>query len=250
MKQRLSVLHTSDIHLDNDIGGAGEESSGQIGFMKVVDTAIAMDVDLFLLAGDLFDHNRVGDACLEFASSQLARLSCPTVMVTGNHDCLADYSVYHRFDPGEAGDHICFIREEAGGVVDLDGLGVRIWGRGIVDHHPGNKPLEHVPPHDNDHWYVGVTHGYYVNRGAEMYSSLITPAEVEASGLDYLALGHVHVFQSIQHGKTLAAYPGSPNLAQGAREMTVAHVELDPERGVSVSRVSLGAETDETRLYP
>lgn len=239
MKQRLSILHTSDIHLDNDIGQSGEESSGQIGLIKVVDAAIAMNVDLFLLAGDLFDHNRVGAACLDFASSQLARLPCPMVMVTGNHDCLADYSVYHRFDPADAGDHVCFIREEAGGIVDLGTLGVRVWGRGIVDHHPGNKPLEYVPPRDDERWYIGVTHGYYVNRGADMYSSLITPQEVEASGLDYLALGHVHVFQSMQHGKTLAAYPGSPNLSQGAQEMTAAHVELEPETGVSVSRVTL-----------
>ena len=239
MKRALSIIHTSDIHLDNDIGEAGGESSGQLGLMKVIDTALAMNVDLFILAGDLFDHNRVGEACLAFASRQLARLTCPTVMVTGNHDCLADYSVYHRYDPQDAGDHVCFIREEAGGVVDLDSLGVRVWGRGIVDHHPGHKPLEYVPPADDEYWYVGVTHGYYVNRGAEMYSSLITPGEIEASGLDYLALGHVHVFQSIQHGKTVAAYPGSPNLAQGAKEMTVAHVRLDPDSGVSVESIHL-----------
>lgn len=241
IKRPLSILHTSDIHLDNDLGEAGNERGGQLGFMKVVDTAIAMEVDLFLLAGDLFDHNRVGDACLEFASSQLARLTCPTVMVAGNHDCLADYSVYHRYNPCDAGEHICFIREEEGGVVDFDQLGLRIWGKGIVDHHPGNKPLAHVPQQDGDRWYVGITHGYYVQRGAEMYSSLITPEEVEASGLDYLALGHVHVFSTIRHGKTVAAYPGSPNLAQGAKDMTAAHVRLDPTRGVTVTRIDLGS---------
>ncbi|HKI73803.1 MAG TPA: DNA repair exonuclease [Pseudomonadales bacterium] len=239
MKQRLDILHTSDIHLDNQIGGPGQESSGQTGLKKVVDAALAMDVDLFLLAGDLFDHNRVGEACLEFASQQLARVKCPVVMVTGNHDCLADYSVYHRYDPRLAGDHIRFITEEAGGQVDFHDLGLRVWGRGIVDHHPGNKPLEQVPEHELDTWYVGVTHGYYVNRGAEMFSSLITPEEVEASGLDYLALGHVHVFSTMQHGKTIAAYPGSPNLGQGASEMTAAHVTLDPEAGVTVARILL-----------
>lgn len=239
MKPCVDILHTSDIHLDNNIGEAGAESSAQLGFIKVIDTALAMRVDLFLLAGDLFDHNRVGDACLEFASSQLARLTCPVVMVTGNHDCLADHSVYHRYDPGEAGRHVCFIREEEGSVVDFDHLGLRIWGKGIVDHHPGNKPLARVPQHDAGGWYVGMTHGYYVERGAEMYSSLITPEEVEASGLDYLALGHVHVFSTMRHGKTLAAYPGSPNLAQGTREMTAAHVRLNPHDGVTANRIVL-----------
>ncbi|XOV87745.1 MAG: exonuclease SbcCD subunit D [Pseudomonadota bacterium] len=239
MKSHIRMLHTSDIHLDNTVGGKGSESAGQIGLMRVIDRALALDVDGFLLAGDLFDHNRVNDACLDFASSQLARLRCPVIMVTGNHDCLADYSVYHRYDPGDAGDHIHFIREEPGGLLDHALPGVRFWGRGIVDHHPGHKPLAGVPAREGDEWYVGITHGYYVNRGAEMFSSLITPEEVEASGFDYLALGHVHVFSTMQHGATTAAYPGSPNLAQGSREMTAALVELHPARGVLVNREAL-----------
>jgi DNA repair protein SbcD/Mre11 len=237
MKTRTTLLHTSDIHLDNTLGGAGDESPGQLGLMHVVDKALALDVDLFLLAGDLFDHNRVNSRCLEFASEQLARLRCPVVMVTGNHDCLTDYSVYHRYDPTEAGDHIHFIREEGGAVVQA--AGVNVWGKGIVDHHPGNKPLQLVPPAEGEGWYLGVTHGYYINRGATMYSSLITPDEVEASGLDYLALGHVHVFSTWQHGKTHAAYPGSPNVIQGTRERTAAYVVLDPKKGVIIDCISV-----------
>jgi DNA repair exonuclease SbcCD nuclease subunit len=222
------------------MGEPGDESPGQLGFMHVVDKAIELDVDVFLLAGDLFDHNRVSDECLAFASEQLARVHCPVVMITGNHDCMADYSVYHRYDPTDAGEHIHFIREDEGGVVDIDELGLRVWGRGIVEHHPGHKPLESVPGYDGNYWYVGITHGYYVDRGAKMFSSLITPAEVHESRLDYLALGHVHVFSTMRHGQTVAAYPGSPNLSQGSKEMTAAHVELDPDRGVEVRRVYLG----------
>jgi predicted phosphodiesterase len=72
-----------------------------------------------------------------------------------------------------------------------------------------------------------------------MFSSLITPNEIEESQLDYLALGHVHVFSIMKHGKTIAAYPGSPNIGQGAKEMTVALVDLDPEQGVNVEKISL-----------
>jgi predicted phosphodiesterase len=96
-----------------------------------------------------------------------------------------------------------------------------------------------VPRHEHEGWYLGITHGYYVDRGAEMLSSLITPNEIEQSQLDYLALGHVHVFSIMQHGKTVAAYPGSPNLGQGAKEMSVALVDLDPEQGISVEKISL-----------
>ena len=239
LKRSLKLLHTSDIHLDNQIGEGEDASPAQHGMMRVIDTAIDHDVDMFLLAGDLFDHNRVKEPCLEFVTQQLARLSCPVVMITGNHDCMADYSIYHKFDPRQAGNHVSFLKEAGGEIREFDDLGLSIWGRGIVDHHPDNKPLENVPNHDAAGWFIGMTHGYYVNRGADMYSSLITPEEIAASNLDYLALGHVHVFSLMQHGRTLAAYPGSPNLGQGAKEMTVALVDLDKDKGVSVDCINL-----------
>ena len=239
MKQPLKLLHTSDIHLDDRIGTGEDAGPGQIGFESVIDAAIAHDVDLFLLAGDLFDHNRVKEPCLSFATEQLSRLTCPVAMIAGNHDCLADYSVYHRYDPREAGEHIVFIREECGATHRFDDLGVTLWARGIVDHHPEHKPLGIVPDHDADGWFIGMTHGYYVERGAEVFSSLITPAEIEQSMFDYLALGHVHVFSSVCHGRTTAAYSGSPNLGQGSKEMTAALVNLDPETGVQVEKITL-----------
>lgn len=239
MKQSLKLLHTSDIHLDDQIGEGNDTSHGQHGLSAVIDCAIAQNVDMVLLAGDLFDHNRVKQPCLDFATQQLARLSCPLVMITGNHDCMADYSVYHRYDPRDAGSHVTFLQEEAGAVSRFESLGVTIWGRGIVDHHPENKPLEHVPDHEHEGWYLGMTHGYYVNRGAQAFSSLITPDEIERSELDYLALGHVHVYTTMTHGATTAAYCGSPNRGQGVTEMSAALVSLDPASGVTVEKMEL-----------
>ena len=238
-KSACRILHTSDIHLDNRVAANEEFSGGETGLTRVVDKSLELEVDLFLLAGDLFDHNKVNDHCLEFATTQLARINCPVVMITGNHDCLADYSVYHHYDPSDAGDHIHFLRETDGASVNFPSLGVRIWGKGIVDHRPENKPLACVPEHDGQTWYVGMTHGYYTGRSLEMYSSLITPEEIEQSGFHYLALGHVHVYGTMEHGNTIAAYSGSPNLDLGIKEMTAAQIQLHPESGVSVSRVTL-----------
>ena len=236
------ILHTSDIHLDDYLGGKGEESFAQRGLIDVVDKSIELDVDLFLLAGDLFDHNRVKDRCLEFATEQLARVQCPVVMIAGNHDCLADYSVYHRYEPEIAGDHIHFIKDPAGAVLDFPELGIKAWGKGIVNHHPDNRPLEIVPKKESTSWYIGLAHGYYTNRSADIYSSLITAEQIAASGLDYLALGHVHVFSEMRHGHTLAAYPGSPNISQGTRETTAAFIELLPREGVKVNRIELASQ--------
>ncbi|MAV26576.1 MAG: hypothetical protein CMQ05_10720 [Gammaproteobacteria bacterium] len=238
------VLHTSDVHLDNVIGPTGEESPAQKGLMSVIDKSIELEVDLLLIAGDLFDHNRVKSPCLEFATEQLSRTSCPVVMITGNHDCMAEYSIYHQYDPCDAGDHIYFIRDVAGGVVDLPDQQMTVWGNGIVDHHRGNKPLGNMPvsrTNDEDHWFIGMTHGFYVNDEDSIYSSLITADEIEASPFDYLALGHVHQYRTMSHGGTQAAYPGSPNVGHTGGAMTAAHVSFDPQSGVSVDQLVLNS---------
>lgn len=225
------------MHLDNNIGQAGEETTSQLGFMAVVDAAVQLKVDLFLLAGDLFDHNRVKEPCLEFTVNQLSRLHCPVVMIAGNHDCLAEYSIYHKFDPAVADTDVHFIQDPTGASIDFQEYGLRIWGQGIVEHAPENKPLKDVPTEPYAGWHVGMAHGYLNTRGGDSYSSMITEEEIAGSALDYLALGHVHVFSDMTHGSTRAVYPGSPNLMQGTRESTAAHIVLCPEEGITVSQL-------------
>ncbi|MBV1878179.1 MAG: DNA repair exonuclease [Pseudomonadales bacterium] len=239
LKANCKIFHTSDIHLDDDIGPAGEESVAQLGFIAVIDAAIKLEVDLFLLAGDLFEHNRIKQTCQLFATAQLARLPCPVVMIAGNHDCLADYSVYVHYDPAELNDNVHFIKDESGATVEFERLGLRLWGRSIVDHGPENRPLENLPTLDNNYWNVGMAHGYYINRGGSSLSSLISPEEIASSQFDYLALGHVHAFSTFQHGITLAAYPGSPNARLVADEITAACITFDTEAGININRVLL-----------
>ena len=84
-----------------------------------------------------------------------------------------------------------------------------------------------------------ATHGYCVDRDLQSFSSLIRPEEIEASGFDYLALGHVHVFSFMEHGVTKAAYCGSPNKGLGKDDMSAALVELNPQKGVFVNKLDL-----------
>ena len=54
-KKQIRILHISDIHLDNELGSGAEKSSAQIGLEAAIDASIEQNVDLILLAGDLFD---------------------------------------------------------------------------------------------------------------------------------------------------------------------------------------------------
>jgi DNA repair exonuclease SbcCD nuclease subunit len=56
-RRPLRVLHTA--HLDSDGYGAdGHRERERLAFRRIVDRVLADRVDLLLIAGDLFDHNR------------------------------------------------------------------------------------------------------------------------------------------------------------------------------------------------
>jgi DNA repair exonuclease SbcCD nuclease subunit len=237
---RRKILHTSDLHLTSQIEGTGEETPAQLGLINVVDAAGAHEVDLILIAGDLFDNNRVRDAAIEFASRELARAHCPVVLITGNHDCYTDHSIYHRMDMASIGSHLYFLTREPGEWVEFDELHIRVWGRGIVDHHPEHKPLAADFERDGDYWHIGMTHGYFSTDDKDYYSSRITSKEIHESNFDYLALGHVHVFRDVSQGNTRACYSGSPACNPHLPGGAAALVSFDPSTGVDVEKLDLG----------
>ena len=73
--RRLTILHTSDCHLDGDApwrDGRHATSEHFAAFRAVVDRAIALDVDLVVIAGDLFDSNRASDVSTAFARASMS----------------------------------------------------------------------------------------------------------------------------------------------------------------------------------
>ena len=240
-RRALRVLHTSDVHLTpfdhrraEDAAPVGGAISEEDAFVRLVDRVLEERADLFLIAGDLFDSNRVDEPEILFVEAQLSRLSCPVVVIPGNHDCCEDGSIYRRFDFGDLGDHVHALTAAEGELLTLDHLDVTLWGKGLVEHVPANRPLAGVPARVGGNWFIGLAHGLVVPDAGELRSSLILPDEIAASALDYLALGHVHVFRDVSHGATRAFYPGSPLVPYAPERSSVALVTLDPENGIDV----------------
>jgi len=60
------------------------------------DSLVAVeDPDLFLLAGDLTDHNRVEEFG-EVVAAVKARVACPIVCIFGNNEYPADHGTYRQ----------------------------------------------------------------------------------------------------------------------------------------------------------
>ena len=73
------ILHTGDIHLGIKLSGLGKSgdkvrASLKDAFARMIDICLESDVDAFVIAGDLFDSNRVSKPLLDFALREIARL--------------------------------------------------------------------------------------------------------------------------------------------------------------------------------
>lgn len=120
-RRPATLLHTSDVHLgiqpfDDQALGREEQA-----FASLVALARDERVDAVLVAGDLFDNARVPDALLDWTAAQIARLTCPVVLVPGNHDVHDERSVHRRFDVAVRCDHVRFIDDHDGCTVEVPG---------------------------------------------------------------------------------------------------------------------------------
>ena len=236
----IRILHAADLHLDSpfasmrpDQAAARRQEQRELLF-ELVRRCNALDCDLLLLAGDLFDSERVFPETLTALRRALSGCRAPVFIAPGNHDPICPGSPYQRQDWPEQVHIFTHQRPES---VLLEG--VRVWGAAFRESHSG--PLLRgfraaggpVPE-------IMVVHGE-LNGGPSVYNP-ITEEDVRRSGLDYLALGHIHALQVRKIGDTTVGNPGCP-MGRGfdeAGEKGVLYVELD-RKVCRAEPISLGA---------
>jgi exonuclease SbcD len=207
----VKVLHMADMHLEWPFAGMGIDSHrGRVRreelkevFTSIVDLAIRESVELFLIAGDLFEHEHLTRATVRFLEQQFKRLDgVPVLISPGNHDPLLPNS-YYRSYPWPSNVHIFGPEVER---IDLDDLGVSVYGWGFGSWEVTSYQLGGLKIVDPSRINIVLVHG-----GDERYHPF-RPGDLAAIGADYIALGHIHkpgiVYE--EDGRVIAQYPGSP----------------------------------------
>src|SRR5687767_5345388 len=87
------IAHTSDLHLGSEVLG-GDSPMGLAPLRAVLTTS--RGAQILLVAGDMFDNNRVSITLLEGCVALLAETAIRVVILPGNHDALTPDSVYRR----------------------------------------------------------------------------------------------------------------------------------------------------------
>jgi len=245
LSRQLKLIHTSDVHLESDTFGSGPRGdifrdSVRRAFAGVIDVANGNRADLLLIVGDLFDSNRVSAEALDFAMDQIERARMPVVMIPGNHDAHDERSIYAALSPASLPGNLHLILDPEGVSLEFPELAARVWGRALVEHSPEYHPLSGLPEPVPHAWNIGLAHGFF-SETATNRSSPITPAEIEASGYDYIALGHIHVFGDVSQGRTRAFYCGTPAPLYASSEAGwVLQINCVPGEPVRVERLTVG----------
>jgi len=242
-RRPLRVLHTADVHLERDGYGDARQQAvhterGRRVFQRIVDRALTDAVDLVLIAGDLFDHNRVSDEAVEFVRTELARLRQPVVILPGNHDALRTKAIYDRHDLTSGTTHVHVIRRLNGEIIELPELDTIVWGRAMEEHEPSFQPLADIPGRDAQRWCLAMGHGFfYPDRQRPDRSSPIFADEIRDTGWDYVALGHQHVLTDVSQPGVTAYYSGAPVTEWAGAHPAATVLSIDfSDQGIRVER--------------
>lgn len=230
----LKIIHGADFHLDSPFSGlTPEQAVRRRGEQReLLDRLAALarekNADLVLLAGDLLDSERVFRETAQALSAVLGAIPCPVFIAPGNHDFYTPRSIWDTLDwPDNV--HIF----SSGALERVEAPGYTLWGRAFTAPHQDTCPLEGLSVPEDGKVHLACLHGDVDGTGD--YGP-IARGDIAASGLDYLALGHVHQGSGLQReGRTWWAYPGCPE-GRGFDELGekgVLYVEAEPGRVTS-----------------
>ena len=229
----IVLAHSSDLHICFE--GRRDESDVAV-LQTVLATAARNRADILLLAGDIFDHNRMPLDVLDRATRLLGDYGRPVVILPGNHDPITPDSVYRRGGIAEP------VNVHVFGVTDGDhavfaGLDLSIWGKPHQDY-VDMSPLDGAPARQY-RWQVAMAHGHWhPGEDDPKRSWLIRDREIAALDADYLALGHWDRPTPAGDGTIPAYYSGSPDLAK-----TINIIRLSA-LGTEVSRAPLASHIE------
>lgn len=269
----VKILHTSDWHVGRRIRGRDRSEEHRAVLAELIEIAVSNQVDLTVVAGDLFDASSptaLSEEIVWRALLDLAEVS-PVVVVAGNHDSAARLdAVAPLLEMGRVAVVGAPRSPEDGGTVELGEIGVKlallpfVSQRGIVkaeeimssdpDQHAGvfeerlRRIIEKLTRDmTTETVNVFVSHltvyGALAGGGerqAHIFGYAI-PSSLFPGHLSYVALGHLHRQQKMPHSSAVW-YSGSPlqlDFGEVADQKGALLIEASPGLPAKVTAVPL-----------
>uniref|UniRef100_UPI003F4965C6 metallophosphoesterase family protein n=1 Tax=Ensifer adhaerens TaxID=106592 RepID=UPI003F4965C6 len=213
-------LHTADVHLDsplNTLALRNPELSDLIGlatrraFVRIIDLCLDERVDALVLAGDLYDGDQTSMKTARFLAEQLHRLHVAgirTFIIRGNHDALS--RITSELVMPES---VKVFGATSETVVVEQGAGhfpIAMHGLSFAKPHAPQSLLRNFALPLSDAANIGIMH---TSLGGSEKHDLYAPcsvADLQQSGFQYWALGHIHKRSVIADSSSAIVMPGMP----------------------------------------
>ncbi|MGA8054767.1 MAG: DNA repair exonuclease [Burkholderiales bacterium] len=213
-------LHAADLHIDSPLRGLARYEGAPVdaargatrsAFTNLVDTAIREEVDLVVLAGDLFDGDWQDYNTGLFFATELAKLGesgIDVVVKRGNHDAASKVTRGLRLPS-----HVRILSEREPETVPIERLGAMVHGQSFPNGAVTDDLAARYPAPVPGAFNLGLLHTSLTGReGHDPYAP--TSFDVlRAKGYDYWALGHVHAAEEVSQSPWIV-FPGN---TQGRR---------------------------------
>ena len=212
----MKFIHFADVHLDMPFTSLKNQKElvkrrrleQKYVFRKTINYIKENNIDVLLIAGDLFEDRFVENDTIAYIISCLKEISNVKVYITpGNHDPLIKSSPYNTYEWPEN----VFIFGSEVGMDTFDD--VNIYGVGFDDFEMDSDVIKDIEV-ENDKINILITHGTL--DGASHKYHDIKSQWLEK--FDYVALGHIHL-PKVDGSKIV--YPGS--LVAGGFDETGEH---------------------------
>lgn len=244
----FKFLHTADIHLDSPLKSLALRDEGLADLIgnatrtvltRIIDLCISEEANALLIAGDLYDGAQTSMKTARFLAQEMARLAdaeIPVFLIRGNHDAMSRITrelVLPESVKVFSGRAECVQTSWNGHDVAVHGISFR---------------LPQAPDNLLDHFHTPVPGAFNIGllhtslggaHGHDPYAPC-SLAELQATGFNYWALGHIHKRAAFP-GPTTVVMPGIP---QGrdigeAGEKTVTLVTVDDDGAVTLKEHAL-----------
>ena len=208
----VKILHCADIHIgaaESFLGARADSRRYEtvLTFERIIDTAVNAGVDVVAVAGDLFDSNTADARLYRPVLEKIA--SVPDIKVlfaAGNHDPLLSSSPFLKNKrPGNL-----YVFPEHDHCFTFDDIKLRAYGRSFGNVYMQGEQSFGITPPDDEYVNLMVLHGELTGDISSQYNA-VTAEFIKNSGMDYIALGHIHKRTEPQKsGNTYYAYCGCP----------------------------------------
>ena len=237
----LRFVHTADLHLDSPFIGIKAIAPDNVAtalrdatfsaYENIIDLCIDEQVDALIVAGDVYDSaDRSLRAQLKFVDGlkRLDQAGIRSFVCHGNHDPLDGWEAHLDY-PSSC---TCF-GSESDVVPVFEDDPERAVVHGIS--YPKQDVYENLALRlgtaDSSTFSIGLVHANVGSDASHVNYAPCSLDDLERSGMDYWALGHVHSRQVLSERSPTVVYPGNPQgrhpNESGARGVYLVEVDDD-----------------------